>query len=89
MFADVAISIKPTNDGIMIPSRAVVPSADGQSVFVAKDGIAVERAVKIGIRTPERVQVLTGLDIGEVVITSNLLRVRDHAPVDVNRIVTE
>jgi membrane fusion protein (multidrug efflux system) len=89
MFANVEIAIDPTNDGIMVPSRAIVPSANGHSVFVAADGVATEHAVAIGIRTPERVQILSGLKEGDVVLTSNLLRIRDRSPVEVNRIVTE
>lgn len=89
MFAEVEISINPTNDGIMIPSRAIVPSANGHSVFVAEDGVATERAVKIGMRTPERVQILSGLKVGDIILTTNLLRIRDRSPVDVNRLATE
>lgn len=89
MFANVDIAVNPSNDGIVIPTRAVVPSATGHSVFVAKDGIATERAIKIGIRTADRVQVLAGLEVGDVVLTSNLLRVRDRVPVEISQITTE
>ena len=89
MFANVDISINPSNDGIVVPTRAVVPSASGHSVFVAKDGIASERSIKIGIRTADRVQVLAGLEIGDIVLTSNLLRVRDRVPVEVSQIAAE
>ena len=89
MFANVEIAIKPTNDGILIPSRAIVPSASGHSVFIEKDGRASERAVRIGIRTAEHVQILSGLAFGDVVLTSNLLRVRDRSPVEISKIASE
>lgn len=89
MFANVDIAINPSNDGIVVPTRAVVPSSSGHSVFVAQDGIASERAIKIGIRTADRVQVLSGLQIGDVVLTSNLLRVRDRVPVELSQITSD
>jgi membrane fusion protein (multidrug efflux system) len=63
-------------DGILIPSRALVPSIKGHSVFVVRDGRAEERPVTIGLRTAERVQILAGLAPGDTVLTSNLLRLR-------------
>ncbi len=73
--ASVEIDVKKS-DGIMIPSRALLPSIKGNSVFVAENGKAVEHEVRIGMRTAERVEVLSGLKPGDVVITSNLLRLR-------------
>jgi membrane fusion protein (multidrug efflux system) len=63
-------------DGIMIPSRALVPSIKGHSVFLFRDGKAIEQPVTIGTRTAEDVQIVTGLNPGDVVLTSNLLRLR-------------
>jgi membrane fusion protein (multidrug efflux system) len=68
-------------DGIMIPSRALVPSIKGHSVFVFRDGKAAEQPVTIGTRTAENVQILSGLSAGDVVLTSNLLRLRAGSPV--------
>ena len=68
-------------EGILIPSRALVPSIKGHSVFVLKDGKAMEREVTIGVRTPESVQIVSGLNRGDVILTSNLLRLRPGIPV--------
>ena len=70
-----------SGDGILIPSRALVPSIKGHSVFVLRDGRAAEQEVTIGLRTAERVQILAGLRLGDTVLTSNLLRLRAGAPV--------
>jgi membrane fusion protein (multidrug efflux system) len=70
-----------TVHGILIPSRALVPSIRGHSVFVLRDGKAVDREVTIGVRTAESVQILSGLAPGDVVLTSNLLRLRAGIPV--------
>jgi membrane fusion protein (multidrug efflux system) len=70
-------------DGILIPSRALVPSIKGHNVFVLRDGRAAEQPVTIGLRTAERVQILAGLAPGDTVLTSNLLRLRAGVPIRV------
>jgi membrane fusion protein, multidrug efflux system len=62
---------------LMIPSIAVIPGAEGRSVFIEKEGTAHSVAVEIGARQAARVQVLTGLQAGDRVITSNLLRLKE------------
>jgi membrane fusion protein (multidrug efflux system) len=66
---------------ILIPTRALVPSVKGHSVFLLVDGKAVEQDVTIGVRTSDRVQILSGLKKGDVLLTSNLLRLRAGIPV--------
>ena len=68
-------------DGILIPTRALVPSIKGHSVFVLREGKAAEQEVMIGVRTAERVQIVSGLRKGDVLLTSNLLRLRAGIPV--------
>lgn len=72
-----------SGDGILIPSRALVPSINGHNVFVLREGRAAEQPVTIGLRTAERVQILAGLAPGDTVLTSNLLRLRAGVPVRV------
>lgn len=87
-FASVEISLTPTDDGIMIPARALVPALKGYSVFIAVDGKAAVREVKLGVRTDDAVQITSGLKVGEVVLTSNLLRLRPGAQVAITSEVT-
>jgi membrane fusion protein (multidrug efflux system) len=70
-----------TVNGILIPSRALVPSIKGHSVFLLREGKAVEQEVTIGVRTAESVQILSGLRQGDVLLTTNLLRLRAGIPV--------
>ena len=70
-----------TVNGILVPSRALVPSIKGHSVFLLRDGKAAEQEVTIGVRTADSVQILSGLSPGDVLLTSNLLRLRAGIPV--------
>jgi len=75
-FASVEVPVTAPTDGILIPAQALVPSATGHTVFVLRDGRAEQREVDIGPRTRDSVEVRQGLEAGETVLTSNLLRLR-------------
>lgn len=75
-FAEVTLTLDGLANGFLLPSQAIVPSARGQGVYVIEEGKAKLRTVEIGIRTDEQVQVLRGLNEGDVVATTNLLRIR-------------
>lgn len=75
-FAEVTLKLDGLAGGFMVPSEAIVPSARGQGVFVIEGGKARMQTVRIGIRSDDQVQVLSGLNEGDVVATTNLQRIR-------------
>ena len=75
-FAEVTLTLDGLANGFMVPSQAIVPSPRGQGIYLIEDGKAKLQPVEIGIRTDEQVQVLRGLNEGDVVATTNLLRIR-------------
>ncbi|MCC7438337.1 MAG: efflux RND transporter periplasmic adaptor subunit [Armatimonadetes bacterium] len=78
-FAQISLPVGNDAAALLIPAEAVIPEADGQKVFVAKDGKAVPKPIKAGVRTETMVQVLGGLQPGDTVITSGVLSVRPGA----------
>lgn len=58
-------------NALQVPTRAIVPGEEGgTAVMVAgADGTAHRNAVTVGIRTPEAVQILSGLSPSDNVIT--------------------
>lgn len=75
-FAEVTLALDGLANGFMIPSQAVVPSPRGQAVYVIENSKAKLRAVEVGTRTDDQVQILRGLNEGDAVAISNLLRIR-------------
>jgi Cu(I)/Ag(I) efflux system membrane fusion protein len=60
----------PPQDGLVIPADAVLDTGERQIVFVeVGPGRFEPRAVRLGTRAGDRVQVLEGLDEGEPVVT--------------------
>lgn len=75
-FAEVTLTLEGLANGFMVPSQAIVPSPSGQGVYLIENGKAKLQAVEIGIRTDDRVQILRGVNENDVVVTTNLLRIR-------------
>jgi membrane fusion protein, multidrug efflux system len=82
-FVKVELSLSTDENDILIPTEAIVPSAKGTSVFVVEEGKAAVRLVELGVRLEDKVQVLSGLKADDVVLTTNLLRLRPGSAVTV------
>ena len=72
MYADIHITTHHGQDGLVIPSEAVIRSGERNVVFVAKgDGKFSPREITLGLSLDGgKIQTLTGLAPGDVVVTS-------------------
>lgn len=90
MFARVNTVFSERDDALAIPEEAIVPQGARQFVLKVVAGpdadtrITQRVEVKVGVRTPGRVEILEGLKEDDVVVTAGQQRVqRDGAPVRV------
>jgi HlyD family secretion protein len=81
----VAIVAATVDGAVLIPATAVLPSDEGGTIVLSVDekGVAHEKKVQIGVREPEMVQVIDGVEPGEHVITVGGLGLADKAKVRV------
>lgn len=75
-FAKVLIPLKNMPDAIMIPSQAVIPGTRDKTVAIADSGRAKFVVVETGIRDANNVQITSGLQVGDTVITSGILQLK-------------
>lgn len=81
MFLTVTL-LKEDVEALLVPEEALVPERSKQFVFVVGEGNIVERREVItGRRRPGQVEVLEGLDPGEVVVTEGTQKARPGQPV--------
>lgn len=83
MFVNVTQSLGSAEHVLMIPSRSLVPIMDGVQVFKVIDKKAYAVNVQIGHRTETQVQILQGLNAGDIVITDGQHKVRNGLPVEI------
>jgi len=86
-FANIELILDQINDALMVPTISVIPELNAQKVFVSNNGVVEQRMVSTGIRTSEKVQILNGLERGDVVLTTGLLQVRPGMEVNVTETV--
>lgn len=69
---------------LLVPSIAIVPGIEGRRVYIAEQSRAKAVPVEVGYRTSDRAQLVSGVREGDLVIVTNLLRLRDGLPVAVS-----
>ncbi|GAC1584798.1 MAG: efflux RND transporter periplasmic adaptor subunit [Ginsengibacter sp.] len=73
------------NSAIMIPSQAIIPGARDKKVIVAEGGKAVFKVVTTSVRDSADVQILTGLNVGDTVVTDGLLSIKPGAKIMIKK----
>jgi membrane fusion protein (multidrug efflux system) len=62
---------------IMVPSDAIIPFLGGKKVFLIKGGKAEEKSIVTGLRTDKKVEVLEGVEIGDTIIISGIMSLKN------------
>jgi membrane fusion protein, multidrug efflux system len=78
-----SIALRTAEKAMQVPSQSLMPSSEGYSVYVVKNGKAQATPVVVGQRDAKLVQVTSGLSMGDTVITSNQLRFTPGADVSI------
>lgn len=79
--ARVTFPLEARQDALLIPASALLGGTGGSSVFVVQSDTARRRAVRTGLSFQGRVEILTGLEPGEQVVTAGQTTIRDGAAV--------
>ena len=82
-FASVNLSVGENTPALMVPTQAVIPQTRGKQIVVVRKGIAIFQNVQTGYRDSANVEIMTGLQDGDTILTSGLLVVKDKQPVKV------
>jgi membrane fusion protein (multidrug efflux system) len=82
-FAKIELTPGKVESGLLLPTQALVPDLKGQKVYVVKGGKSEVRIVTTGVRTSDKVEITTGLNAGDSVITSGLMQMKPGAAVRV------
>lgn len=84
--ARLVLALHSSSDALKVPSQALMPSAQGYAVYVARNNKVQFTPVEIGQRGDLEIQILKGLHDGDTVVTSNLLRLTPGADVSLVKI---
>jgi len=82
-FAKVKLALTSIKDAILIPTEAVIPVLKGKVVYVSKNGKAQQVPIETGTRTADKILVLSGLNVGDTVLTTGAMALKPEADVKV------
>lgn len=81
-FVNVQLKVRTIHDAVVVPVSALRQGSNGEYVFVLKDDHTVaQRPVRRGQATVDKVQIVSGVQVGERVITEGADRLRDGSRV--------
>lgn len=83
LFARIDVVLERRPNALLVPESAIVPTKQGPTVFVVKEGVAQIAAVQTGLRRKGDVEILSGLAVGDLVVTGGQLKLRPGVPVQV------
>jgi len=81
LFARVNLIVQETDGAILIPEQATMPRGEEQFVFKILDGKVTTIKVVPGLRREGMVEIVDGLNAGDIVVTAGHLKLQDGTPV--------
>lgn len=82
-YTNVYFPLHKLEDALLIPTEAIIPIQNGRKVFLQKNGQAVEVIVETGARLDSAILVTKGINLGDTVLTSGVMSLRNGSPVNV------
>lgn len=86
-FVKVVIKSNINNKSIFIPTNAIIPDADSKKLVVIKEGKGKYISVETGLRTATSVEITKGINVGDSVIVTGVLFVKNNAAVKVKKVL--
>ncbi len=82
-FAKVEVVSGKRQSSLMVPTEAVIPELKGKKVFISKGGKAMPVKIETGIRSSSLIEVTSGLNPGDTLITSGIMSLRPETSVKI------
>jgi membrane fusion protein (multidrug efflux system) len=98
MYVNVDVLLPEQSGVIAIPATAINYAPYGDSVFIVKDAtdpgpdgkrgkVVIQQFVKLGASRGDQVEIVSGVNPGDEVVTSGVFKLRSNAPVMINNSV--
>src|SRR5690606_9098226 len=83
LLVNITFRLETLNDAMLHPADALIPVQHAKIVFVMKEGKARLKQGLSGDRPHDRLRITEGLFVGDTVLTSGVMSLRDGSPVNV------
>lgn len=76
-FVEVILPVNQKKDAIVVPAKSVLYDIDKQTVYILKQGKVQKKTVETGVVGSVEVEITKGLQAGDTLITSGLLKLKE------------
>jgi RND family efflux transporter MFP subunit len=85
MFGKAEINLTSSKLSLIIPRESVLYTEQGPKVFVVKDGKAFSKDIKLGFQNETSIEVLSGLNAGDLIVKMGMNNLKDGSLVSVSK----
>lgn len=82
MVAELELCVGAVSNGLLVPRTAILTKGATDYIFVVADGVARRRRVEVGLLDAGYAEIISGLEEGELVVTSGASYLEDGVPVN-------
>lgn len=84
---NIEIKLQEIKNTLVIPSLSTIAEMGRDIAYIYKDGKAHQVVVKKGMRTASSVQILNGLSVGDTLLVTGVMQLRDGLPVIIDNYI--
>ena len=85
-YASVELRLSQNRSALMVPTQSIIMKERSKSVIICKDGKAVFIPIKTGVRQSGNIEVISGLNAGDTVVTTGVLFIKPDMKLDFAKI---
>lgn len=85
-FANVELRLAENKQSLLVPTQVIIPQERKKQLILAKQGKAKFVVVTTGIRTSSKIEVLSGIQPGDTVVTSGILFLKPGASLKFSKV---
>lgn len=84
-FVRVELILGSTANAILVPTEAVIPELNGHKVYIMENGKAKEVVVQTGIRDNLNLEIISGLQPNDTLITTGILQLKPGLDIKITK----
>lgn len=86
-FANVELRLNENKNALMVPTQAIIPRERDKQIILSKSGKAKFITVKTRIRQASLIEVISGIEPGDTVVTTGILFIKPGADLKFSKVI--
>ena len=85
-FVKVNLVFNSNPNALMVPTQAIIPQARTKQIILYKNGTAVFNNITTGVRDSANVEIVSGVEKGDTIITTGLMSLKPNMKVSIRKV---